>query len=66
MSDNAGQYSHKAMENLKKIFQPKDYQVKLVEYVEKDAVRIDYTEDGQEKVLQFNLRTGDGNALENF
>jgi alpha-galactosidase len=66
MSDNAGQYSHKAMENLKKIFQPKDYQVKLVEYVEKDVVRIDYTEDGQEKVLQFNLRTGDGNALENF
>ena len=66
MSDNAGQYSHKAMENLKKIFQPKDYQVKLVEYVEKDVVRIEYTEDGQEKVLQFNLRTGDGNALENF
>lgn len=66
MSDDVGGYSKKAKEVLRTIFEKKEYQVSLAEFVEKDVLRVEYTENGIPKVLQYNVKTGEGNAAENF
>lgn len=66
MSDDAGQYDKKSLDYLRKVFTKKDYKVDLVEYIDEDTIQILYSENGKQKNLTFNLKTGKGNVKQNF
>ena len=63
VSDNVGDYSDKALEYLKVFFKPKECKIELAEYETDDRIRIEFTENGKNKVLKLNLKTGDSNVL---
>ncbi len=61
VSDNAGDFDEERIGYLKEFFKDKDYKVTFAEYVGKDDIRLDFTENGEEKSLTFNLITGESN-----
>lgn len=64
VSDNAGDFDDERIEYLKEFFKNKDYKVQLAEYVGKNDIRLDFTENGEKKSLVFNLITGASNIFE--
>lgn len=62
VSDNAGDFDDERIGYLKEFFKDKDYKVTFAEYVGKDDIRLDFTENGEEKSLTFNLITGESNV----
>ncbi len=64
VSDNAGDFDEERIGYLKEFFKDKDYKVTFAEYVGKDDIRLDFTENGEEKSLTFNLITGESNVRE--
>ncbi len=64
VSDNAGDFDDERIGYLKEFFKDKDYKVKLAEYEDKDVIRLDFTENGVDKSLKFNLITGESNIYE--
>ncbi|MBE6802467.1 MAG: alpha-galactosidase [Ruminococcaceae bacterium] len=64
VSDNAGDFDEERIGYLKEFFKDKDYKVTFAEYVGKEDIRLDFTENGEEKSLIFNLITGESNIRE--
>lgn len=63
VSDNAGDFDDKKTAYLNEFFTQKDYKIKLAQYVAKDEIKLDFTENGIEKSLVFNLSTGESNVI---
>lgn len=61
MSDNAGDYDEATVETLKYFFSEKDIKVKLAEYESADDMVLEYSVNGEDKQLKFNLKTGKSN-----
>ena len=64
VSDNAGDFDDERIGYLKEFFKDKAYKVKLAEFIDEDVIRLDFIEDGMEKSLTFNLKSGDSNIYE--
>lgn len=64
VSDNAGDFDEERIEYMKEFFRDKDYRVKMAEYEDNDVIRLDFSEDGEDKSLRFNLITGESNIYE--
>lgn len=64
VSDNAGDFDDEKIEYLKEFFRDKDYKVKMAEYVDENIIRLDFSENGVDKSLLFNLVSGDSNIYE--
>ncbi len=64
VSDNAGDFDDERIGYLKEFFKDKDYKVKLAEYEDEDVIRLDFTENGVDKSLKFNLITGQSNIFD--
>ncbi len=62
ISDNAGDYSDGKFEILEKLFAESDAVVTSVVFDEKDNMKIRFTENGKNKTLEFNLKSGKSNA----
>lgn len=66
VSDNAGDFSEKAMGYLKNFFKKKDYKIHMAEYVSRDVISLDFSEDGVQKCLKFNIKTGKSNIRDDI
>jgi alpha-galactosidase len=64
VSDNAGDFDDNRIDVLKDFFKDKNYKVNFAEFVGKDDIRLDFTENGEEKSLVFNLITGESNIYD--
>ncbi len=64
VSDNAGDFDDERINYLKEFFKDKDYKVKLAEYESENVIRLDFTENGEDKSLRFDLITGESNIYE--
>jgi alpha-galactosidase len=64
VSDNAGDFDDERIDYLKRFFKNNDYKVKLAEFISEDDIRLEFEENGEEKILQFSLKTGDSNIKE--
>ena len=64
VSDNAGDFDDERIGYLKDFFKDKDYKVNSAEFVGKDDIRLDYTENGVSKTLTLNLDSGKSNVRE--
>ena len=64
VSDNAGDFDDERIGYLKDFFKDKNYKVNSAEFVGKDDIRLDFTEDGVEKTLTLNLDSGKSNVRE--
>lgn len=61
VSDNAGEYSNVTVNQLIDFFKDKDYKITMAEYVSRDVILLEFTEDGVEKSLKFNIKNGNSN-----
>lgn len=61
VSDNAGDYDEKTVSYLKDFFKDKDYKIISAEYVSRDVILLEFSEDGAEKQLKFNIKNGNSN-----
>lgn len=61
VSDNAGDYDEKTLSYLKDFFEDKEYKIHMAEYVSPDVLRLDFSENGKERSLTFNIVTGSSN-----
>ena len=66
VSDNAGDFSEKTMGYLKNFFKKKDYKIHMAEYVSRDVISLDFSEDGVQKCLKFNIMTGKSNIRDDI
>lgn len=64
VSDNAGGYTPEAMDYLKDFFEKRDYKINSVEYVGIDTIQLDFSENGVDKSLTFNVQTGESNIYD--
>ena len=64
VSDNAGDFDNERIEYLKEFFKDKDYKVKIAEFQSEDVIRLEFSENGVEKTLTFNLVSGESNVRE--
>lgn len=64
VSDNAGDFDDERIGYLKEFFKDKDYKVNLAEYEDENVIRLDFTEDGVDKSLKFDLITGESNIFD--
>ena len=64
VSDNAGDFDEERIGYLKEFFKNKDYKVTLAEFVNKDTIHLNFTENGEEKCLIFKLKTGESNIYD--
>ena len=64
VSDNAGDYNEKMTEHMVDFFANRDYKVDFAEYIDKDYIRLDFTENGVKKSLTFNINNGESNIRE--
>ncbi len=64
VSDNAGDFDDERIGYLKDFFKDKDYKVNAAEFISKNEIRLDFTEDGLEKTLILNLDSGKSNVEE--
>ncbi len=64
VSDNAGDFDGERIGYLKDFFKDKDYKVNFAEFVGKNDIRLDFTEDGVDKTLTLNLDSGKSNVRE--
>ena len=64
VSDNAGDYDETALGYMKEFFTAKDYKITSADYIGTDTIRLGFTENGEEKLLTFNIATGESNIIE--
>lgn len=64
VSDNAGGYTPEAMGYLKDFFDKRDYKITGAEYIGIDTVQLDFSENGVEKSLTLNTKTGESNIYD--
>lgn len=64
VSDNAGDFDDKTIEYLKDFFKQKDYKINMAEFEGDDVIRLEFSENGVDKKLKFNLVTGESNVRE--
>lgn len=64
VSDNAGDFSGADIELLKKFFKKTDAKISSAKYITAEEVEIKFTEDGRDKTLRFNIKTGNSNVKE--
>lgn len=64
VSDNAGDFDDEKIAYLNEFFAQKDYKIRLAQYVSQNEIKLDFTENGIEKSLIFNLTTGESNVRE--
>jgi alpha-galactosidase len=64
VSDNAGEYSAKEIEYLKKFFKKSECKILYAEYISDNDLFIRFTENGKEQTLRFNIKTGKSNVKE--
>lgn len=62
VSDNVSDYSDEDIILLKKLFRKSECNISSAEFVDKNNIKICYTENGQKKTLKFNLKTGKSNV----
>ena len=62
VSDNAGDFGEKEIELLKKFFKKTDAKITSAEYVTAEDIKIKFVENGSEKELKFNIKTGASNV----
>ena len=58
VSDNIGDYDYKSLTLVKEFFTAKDYKVTAAEYVTASIIKLDFIEDGVEKSMNFDIKTG--------
>ncbi len=58
VSDNAGVFNKKQVEYLKKYFKKTNEKIIAAEYLDEEVIRVDIDDNGESKVLEFNLKTG--------
>ena len=61
VSDNAGDYSSDDIELVKKFFKQNESKILFAEYVTDSDLFVRYAENGKEKTLRFNIKTGKSN-----
>lgn len=61
VSDNAGDYDEETTALVKKLFTKTDAVIHCAEYVTEDEIIIKFTENSEEKILAFNIKTGKSN-----
>ena len=66
VSDNMGNYDTQKMNMLRHIFEDKKSRVLHVEPITTDDIEITFEENGERKVLSFNLKNGTGNVSKVF
>ncbi len=59
VSDDVGKYGDEEIEIIKKAFEKSNIMLISAEYIDKDYVTIKYIENGERKVLQFDMLTGE-------
>ena len=64
VSDNVGDYSDADVDLLKKIFKKSDAVITSAGFVSEDELQVCYTENGESKILRFNMKTGKSNVSE--
>lgn len=64
VSDNAGDYDEDTVKHLVDFFKDKDYRVLSAEYKGRNIIRLDFSENGTEKSLEFNIKTGKSNIAD--
>ncbi len=64
VSDNMGDYNDETVEYLKNFFEEKDYTVISAEFKNATDIELQFTENGERKLLFANLYTGEGNVEE--
>lgn len=64
VSDNAGDFSEEEIELLKKFFKKTDAKITFAEYTSATDAVVKFTENGEEKELRFNIKTGESNVKE--
>ena len=64
VSDNAGDFDDERIEYLKEFFRDKDYKVNLAEFEGEDVIRLEFSENGVDKILRLNLTSGESNVRE--
>lgn len=65
MSDDIGTYSEKELEYLKMVFSKNETAINMVENYGSSTV-VYFTENGENRILRFNRKTGKGNAAKVF
>lgn len=64
VSDNAGDFDDERISYLKEFFKDKAYKVELAEFIGKNDICLDFTENGEKKRLIFSLKTGASNIFD--
>lgn len=59
ISDDVKNYNEKQKSALKNTFAKKDIKIKKAEFVQKDIIGVEYTENGENKAFKFNIRNGE-------
>ena len=59
ISDDTGEYSDKQREILCDTFADKDIKIKSAEFISDDVIMAEYTENGKDCVLKFNVKNGE-------
>ncbi|MGN0457970.1 MAG: glycoside hydrolase family 36 protein [Eubacterium sp.] len=59
ISDNTDEYNADKLEVLYDVFSKKDIVVKRAEFVEKNIMETEYTENNVDRILKFNVQTGE-------
>lgn len=62
VSDNAGDFDERKIAYLNEFFTQKDYKIRLAQYTSYNEIKLDFTENGVDKSLVFNLKTGESNV----
>lgn len=62
VSDNVGDYGEEETVLIKKFFKKSDCKISFGGFVNKDEMELRYTENGAEKTLRFNIKTGKSNV----
>ena len=58
VSDNAGAYDYKSLTLMKEFFTEKKYEVTFAEYVTPSIIKLDFTEDGVARSMNFDIKNG--------
>lgn len=59
VSDNASVFNKKQVEYLKKYFKKTGEKILGAEYLNEEVIRVDIDDNGENKILEFNLKTGE-------
>lgn len=64
ISDNAGEFSDQKINILNTLFKKTTHKVIGVEYIDKNHMQVDFTDNNTVRSLKFNIKTGESNVRE--